>query len=180
MQKEHNTGKKLERAVAGAYRKMGAWKVERDIVQAEWLLGAAWVALAENRDKTALTEAERHLTDALTRCHRINLVEFESDILLAWARWYHVRDDVAQARRYADDALAIADRCEYRLKQADIHNFLARLDLESNQRDPAGAHAQTAYDRAWCDGPPHCYKPALDQARRLLTQLGLQPPSPPC
>jgi tetratricopeptide (TPR) repeat protein len=72
------------------------------------------------------------------------------------------------------DALE-ADRCEYRLKQADVHNFLARLDLEAGDRTSALRHAQIAYERAWCDGPPHCYKPALDEAQRLLTQLGVAP-----
>ena len=29
-------------------------------------------------------------------------------------------------------------------------------------------HAETAKERAWCDGPPHCYKPALDEAEHLI------------
>ena len=31
--------------------------------------------------------------------------------------------------------------------------------------------AEVARERALCDGPPHCYKPALDEADRLLAQL---------
>lgn len=126
---------------------------ERDIIRAEWLLGGSLIAQAP-------AEAERHLAEALTRCRRINLIEYEPDILLALARLH--RDP-----NYAYEALAIADRCEYRLVQADCHNVLARLVPEQAQ-----FHAQKAYDYAWCDGPPFCYKPALDEAQRLLSGVG--------
>jgi len=148
---------------------------ERDIIHAEWLLGAALVAQAgEAKGDTAetLADAEAHLTEALNRCRRINLIELEPDILLAWARWHHAKGDGHLAREAAQQALAIADRCEYRLKQADIHNFLARLALDAADRPAAGEHARMGYDRAWCDGPPHCYKPALEEAARLLGELG--------
>ena len=142
---------------------------ERDIIQAKWLLGWAWQALASQetgqRDQH-LAEAEEHLTEALTRCRRINLIEVEADILLAWARWRRTKGEPQPARRDAQEALRIARRCEYRLQQADIHNFLARLDLAS-----ARTHAQTAQKRAQCDGPPHCYRPALDEAERLLAEI---------
>ena len=152
---------------------------ERDIIQAEWLLGAALVAQAAEAKAEAaetLAEAEGHLTEALNRCRRINLIESEPDILLAWARWHRAKGDHKQARKTAEEALAIADRCEYRLKQADIHNFLARLALDAADRKAAGEHARIGYERAWCDGPPHCYKPALEEAARLLGELGEPPP----
>jgi hypothetical protein len=103
-------------------------------------------------------------------------VKLEPDILLAWARWHHAARHTEYARQYAQEALSIADRCEYRLKQADIHNFLARLALEGGEREAAKTHAAAAYERAWCDGPPHCYKPALEEAERLLGELGVAPP----
>ena len=142
-------------------------RVERDIIQAELVLGAALIM--EGKD---LNTANKHLTDALTRCRRINLVEIEPDILLAWARWHRAKGNVEEAQAYADEALAIADRCEFRLKQAEIHNFLARLALEVGDRKGAREHAETARERAWCDGPPHCYKPALDEAEGMLRELG--------
>jgi tetratricopeptide (TPR) repeat protein len=149
------------------------YPIERDIIRSEWLVGAALVALAsdegEPRDK-ALAEAEDHLTQALTRCRRINMVDHQPDILLAWARWHHARGNQDQARRDAEEALTIADRCEYRLAQADIHNFLARLALEAGDREAPRQHAQIARERASCDGPPHCYKPALEEAERLLAE----------
>jgi len=148
---------------------------EGDRIRAEWLLGWSLVVLAcegkSGQDKR-LTGAETHLTEALTRCRRINLVEVEPDILVAWARWHRIKDNVPQSREHAEEALSIADRCEYRLVQADCHNFLARLDLEAGDRKSAVKHARTAYERAWCDAPPHCYKPALDEAEELLRELG--------
>ena len=140
---------------------------ERDIIWAEWLLGAALVM--EGKD---LNAAFTHLTDVLTRCRRINLLELEPDILLAWARWHLAKDNAQEAQTHANDALAIADRCEYRLAQADIHNFLARLALDAGDRETARKEAEIAKERAWCDGPPHCYKPALDEAEKMLKELG--------
>ncbi|MHC4177092.1 MAG: hypothetical protein ACYSWU_06280, partial [Planctomycetota bacterium] len=154
------------------------YPVERDFVHAERLLGCALVELAAvqtDRHDEHLTEAEEHLTDALSRCRRINLVELEPDILLAWARWHRLRGDTDVAHDRAREALSIADRCEYRLKQAEIHNFLAQLALDADDRAAAEHHARTAHERAWCDGPPHCYKPALDQAAATLEQLGIDP-----
>jgi tetratricopeptide (TPR) repeat protein len=152
---------------------------EIDCIWDEWLLGTVLVTLSckkKPQQNKFLTEAETHLTAALTRCRRINLVELEPDILLAWARWHQASGHTEQARQSAQEALSIADRCEYRLKQADIQNFLARLALEGGDREVAKAHATTAYRRAWCDGPPHCYKPALDEAAGMLRELGVEPP----
>jgi len=139
---------------------------ERDIIRAEWLSGAALVMEAKD-----LNGANAHLTEALTRCRRINLVELEPDILLAWARWHRARGNTQEAKTFAEEALAIADRCEYRLVQADTHNFLARLALDAGNRTTARQHAEIAKERAWCDGPPHCYKPALDEAERMLGEV---------
>ena len=93
-------------------------KLERDIIQAEYLLGAAYLM------KGNLTEAENHLNDALTRDRKINLVEFEPDILLEFAKLRLRQGHNEESLKFALEALGIADRCEYRLKHADIHNFL--------------------------------------------------------
>jgi tetratricopeptide (TPR) repeat protein len=142
------------------------YPLERDFIIDHWLLGLA------QREVGEFTKSESHLAEALTRCRRINLVAIEPDILLAWAKWHHLQGNAALARADADEALAIADRCEYRLAQADIHNFLARLALDGGDRAAARRHAAIAKERAWCDGPPHCYKPALDEAERLLREIG--------
>ena len=134
----------------------------RDLVWAHWLLGTAHLALGH------LLEAETHLSEALSRCRHINLVELESDLLLAWALWHGRKGNRDQSREYAEQALSIADRCEYRLKQAEIHNHLAQWELEGENIEAARKHAEIARERAWCDGPPHCYQPALDEAERLF------------
>jgi tetratricopeptide (TPR) repeat protein len=169
---------------------------ERDVIQAEWLLGAALVALSPwpplpqgegvgGEGEGLLAQAETHLTEALTRCRRVNLVELEPDILLAWARWHRAGGSPEAARRDAGEALAIAERCEYRLAQAEIHNFLARVAWErGNVLREAGddaatrqalaeakRHAETARERAWCDGPPHSYQVALEEAERTLEEI---------
>jgi len=141
--------------------------VERDVIHADWVLGAALVSGGKD-----LNAAAEHLTEALTRCRRINLVESEPDILLGWAHWHRAKGNAQEALAHAEEALAIADRCEYRLAQADIHNFLALLALDEDDREKARKEADLAKERAWCDGPPHCYKPALDEAEKMLNELG--------
>jgi len=135
------------------------------VVHTDWLVGSAKLVNLE------LPEAEKYLTEALTRCRRINLVEMEPDILLAWSEWQKAKGEKEEAKRSAKEALAIADRCEYRLKQAEIHNFLAKEAMEAEDRRTAQKQAELAYERAWCDGPPHCYKPALEQAEKMLREL---------
>ncbi len=126
-----------------------------DIVWAEWLLGR--ISTAEGRN----SDAEQRLGDVLIQCRRINLIEREPAILLALARLHHDRET-------ALEALAIADRCEYRLDQADIHNLLAELALEAGDNTLAREHAEMARARAWCDGSPYSYKAASDKAEHLL------------
>ena len=76
-----------------------------------------------------------------------------------------------QAKSLTREALEIADRCEYRLKQADIHNFLAEMALPEGDKETAREQAEIAKERAWCDGPPYCYRKALDQAEQMLAKL---------
>ena len=98
------------------------------------------------------------------------MIDHEPSILLAGARWHHGGGDRTKARRFAEDALRIADRCEYRFDQAEIHNFLARLSLDSGKPAEARDQAQKAKDYSYCDGPPHYYKPAHEEAERLLSE----------
>ena len=134
---------------------------ERDIIQAEWLLG--WSLIQQ-----FLAKSETHLTEALTRCRRINLVEFEPNILLAFARLHIATHNPAQALTDVQEALALADRCEYRLVQADCHNLLAQLALDAGDRTTALREAAIAKERAYCDGQPHYYKSAYDTAEAIL------------
>ena len=131
-------------------------KVERDIICAEWLLGAAYLA------KEVLSRAENHLNEALVRDRRINLVALEPDILLEHAKLRFKRGNKEEALKLAKEALEIADRSEYRLKQADIHNFLAEFYLDAKDFVKAKEHLKIAKERAECG-----YKPAMDKAEKL-------------
>ncbi|MHC4127083.1 MAG: hypothetical protein ACYTE6_01080 [Planctomycetota bacterium] len=148
---------------------------EHDFVRSGWLLGAALVASAAAGDgetEAQLDEAERYLADALSRCRRGDLVGFEPDLFLTWARWHRLKGNRQEAARFAGDALALAQRCEYRLKLAEIHNFRARLALDASKKTAARDEARLARDCARCDGEPHCFKPALDEAGAILAELG--------
>jgi hypothetical protein len=123
-----------------------------------------------------LASAEVELNEALSRCRKIRLVELEANILLDLAKlqWQKAAGKnkklISQTKDLVREALEIADRCEYRLQQADIHNFLAEMALAESDKQTARNHAQKARDYAYCDGPPYVYKKALDTANLLLSR----------
>lgn len=147
---------------------------DRDIIRSEWLLGWASVRLAaQESEQTAklLQGAEMHLKDALDRCRRMNMVDYEADLLLAWARLHHAKGDKYQAKILAAEALDITNRSDFRLLRADIHNLLAQLEIENGNWREAEDRAQAALADAVCDGHPYRYVPALEKAKRLLEQI---------
>jgi hypothetical protein len=154
---------------------------ERDIIRAEWLLGTALVMAVETENSRELKDfrtlddvlnhAAVHITDAITRCRRISMVDYDPDLFLTLARWHLLRGNALEAQSHAEEALEIANRNEYRLQQADIRNFLAHLALDTDNRAMARQHAEIAKERAWCDGPPYHYKVAYEEAERLLEKL---------
>ncbi|MEZ4616792.1 MAG: hypothetical protein R2867_14990 [Caldilineaceae bacterium] len=151
---------------------------ERDYVRAHWLLGAA------HRINHDLPAADHHLTEALTRCRTINMVDHEANILLdlarlRWAQALAFRQaqgpDAAlqsEALALAQEALTITERSGYVLQGADVRLFLAEAALAAGDRVAAREHATIARDLAYCDGPPYSYKVAYDEAVALLNGLG--------
>lgn len=112
-------------------------------------------------------DAEFNLQKALNACRRMSLADSEPNVLLwlARVRYKNVDSDPSiadEAHMLAIEALSLADRCGYRLKQADIHNFLAQWNLDMGNASSARKHAEIAKERAWCDGPPYSYQVALD------------------
>ncbi len=87
---------------------------ERDYIQAHWLLGATHLSMGHP------DEADYHLSRALTRCRRINLIYMESDILVGLAG---VRKATGkeEAQSFAQEALLITERSEFVLQGADVH-----------------------------------------------------------
>jgi tetratricopeptide (TPR) repeat protein len=144
---------------------------EPNLVEILWLSGAAKRLAAD------VSGCDPDLNEALSRCRRIRLVEFEADILLEMAKlqWQKAQGKdaelIEESKSLTREALEIADRCEYRLKQADIHDFLAQMALADGDKASAREHAEIAKERAWCDGPPHCYRKALDDAEQMLAKL---------
>ncbi|WP_204139188.1 toll/interleukin-1 receptor domain-containing protein [Halomicronema sp. CCY15110] len=135
--------------------------LERDYVQAHWLLGAA------HRVNGDLAQSDGHLSEALTRCRTINLVEFEADILLDLAR---LRVDQGQgdaALRQAQAALLITERSGYVLKEADVRLCLAQQALAQGDGAAALGHARAARELARCDGGEWVYRVAFDEAGAL-------------
>ena len=82
----------------------------------------------------------------------------------------HRDSPLPEALSLGQGALEIADRCGYRLQQADCHNFLAQLALRAGNPDEARHHAEAARDCAECDGPGHRYEVAYQEAERLLAE----------
>ena len=77
-----------------------------------------------------------------------------------------------RALRLAEEALTITERSGYVLQGADVHLFLAEIEMETGDREQALAHAREARRLAACDGPPdYTYKVAYDEAGALLAKL---------
>jgi len=136
---------------------------ERNIIYAEYLIGAAYIM------KEKLILAEKHINAALTRDKKINMVDLEPDILLEFAKLRFKQNRKPDALKSAHESLHIADRCEYRLKQADIHNFLSEFYLDAGDIAKAREHGEIAKERAECG-----YVPALERAEKLLEDIDLK------
>jgi tetratricopeptide (TPR) repeat protein len=142
------------------------YPVERDYIQAHWLLGAA------HRLTPDLPKSDHHLTEALRRCRAINCVDLEADILLDLARIRRDQGDLPEARRLAEEARTIATRSGYVLQGADIHLFLAAMSMAAGDGDAARELAREARELATCDGGEYVYRVAYDEAVALLARLG--------
>lgn len=150
---------------------------QREIVAAEYALGAALVfgnvteSQKERRGKL-LAEANEVLFGALGRCRRMGLVELEAELLLARGVLVFLEGDLQRARELAEEALRIAHRCEYRLKQAEIQIWLATMALRNGEVAVARSHGERAAALARCDGGGYGFVWALRQVERIQTGVG--------
>jgi tetratricopeptide (TPR) repeat protein len=148
---------------------------KNDEVVAYWSLGLSYL-LAGN-----LSKAENHLDSAVMLCNDTNYVELKPDILLTRARFLLAsKNNIHIVTETAKDALAIASKCGYRLKQAEIFNFLGALALDYGDSSVAEQYAHAGYEAAFCDGPPHWYKRDFKEAERILNRLNVIPPMKYC
>lgn len=90
--------------------------------------------------------------------------------MLSLARLRLIQERMQDAKLMGEEALESSLRCENRLDQADANNLLSQLALATGSTGEARKHAEIAKERAWCDGPPYCYRLALDEAERLLRE----------
>jgi tetratricopeptide (TPR) repeat protein len=130
-----------------------------------WLRAATLLALHRHE------EAGASLDEALTDCRKTGLVELEASILTTRARWLWKAGALDSAREALSEAQEIAERCEYRLQQADLHNLRAEIHFAVGEGEPARAEATLALERATCDGGSFAYRHGLQSAQRLLEKL---------
>ena len=133
---------------------------ERDKIMSFLLLGSA------QNMKGNIAEAGTHLKEALIRSRKVNMVDLELETLFEFAKLQFKGNSKEEASTFAKKALLIADRCEYRLKQADIHNFLAEFYLDAGDLKNAKEHGKMAKDAAECS-----YIHALEKAEKLLKAI---------
>ena len=140
-----------------------------------------------------LAVAERCLTEALRRCRKVNLVHYEADILLAWARlkWVIGRlgnkgiGELGEVEGYLKEAREVAERAGYRLQLADIHLFCGEVLLEMHGEKLLGStakeHLQLAKEYArdvstfqdlYQSQDPHFYDdiPEYEMLKRDMTE----------
>jgi hypothetical protein len=137
----------------------------RDFVRAYWLLGEALIQsllstgavpgqphffeipfydeyFQEPREMVKLAKgkewsaAERCLNEALRRCRKVNLVEFEPDILLAQARLLRANaSPMDTIEKNLEEAYEISHRAGFRLKLADLHLFCGQVLSQSKEKN---------------------------------------------
>ncbi|MEZ5397594.1 MAG: hypothetical protein R2724_33110 [Bryobacterales bacterium] len=80
-------------------------------------------------------------------------------------------------RAGAETSVSISRRGEYRCGKLDRPTSTsrhpqpaARFALDGGDPAEARKHAEIAKERAYCDGPPHYYKPAYEEAERLIAE----------
>jgi hypothetical protein len=144
-------------------------QLERNIIQSEWLIGLARVQMVKGSpEKSSLLHAEDHLSESMRRCRKIRLVEFEPEIILALAALYREKGEYRLAFTSAEESLSIAEECEYKLQQAEVHIFLAELAIAMRRNEIARHEAELAIALAKGDRPGYDYKNILDSAERIL------------
>jgi hypothetical protein len=118
-----------------------------------------------------MNELGRKITEAARIAENMGAFEFEGLILACRARWHYIGGRRDLALSDVDEALEIAERSEYRLQEAEIHNLRAWFALGDGECAETIRHAECARERARCDGPPWYYKAAFEEAERLLAAV---------
>jgi hypothetical protein len=129
----------------------------------------------------SLPLAESHLGAAQRLSESCHFTELAPDLHAALGRSLRLKGRLSRARIVAQEGLELAEVSGYRLKQADLHNLLARLimtagdlhTLTAEEWQEAADHSQAAHERALCDGGAFRYEVAVARARSILNDLGV-------
>ena len=123
--------------------------------------------------------ANERLHLALKRVRAIQAVQEELQILIALAELYHQKNEPQEAREHLDEVWDRAEQGPYPIFHADALNVLAQIEIAAGNTPAAITAATEAYRKAWCDGPPYAYHYGLENAKRLLQELGAEKPNMP-
>lgn len=105
------------------------------------------VEALELKKGNELELAARCIDEALRRCRKTNMVDFEPDILLARVRLQLAKKkQTAAVEKEIKEAMDIALRAGYRLDLADLHLFCGQVLLEAQEKGPAKLLGLTAKD----------------------------------
>ena len=138
----------------------------RDLVRIKWLLGKVYYL------QNQIDLSEKFLYDALSQSRAINIVDYESDILLSTAQLRYHEKRYHEVKFLIEEAQTITERGGYVLQGADVNLFLAQYALDQeNDKKKAKEYAESALRLATCDGPPYHYKVAYEEAERMLGAL---------
>ena len=107
-------------------------------------LGRALLLQAQEEDAPDFFDAPRHLNQAVDGLRQAGTQHHIPRGLLARAEMYRAARDFGAARSDLEEALAIAERGEMGLHQADSHLEYARLHLATDERDKARESLATA------------------------------------
>ena len=137
-------------------------------IRAERTFARAMIAAAKHHAKereSLIEQALEHVHAALRLLWRRGLYALEPEVRLVRAQIYQARDQHDRAIQEAMLALRLARRYQANLLQVEIHTFLASVAQRSGNQEKAQFHKEQSRELAWCDGPPHCYKAALETAQ---------------
>jgi hypothetical protein len=117
------------------------------------------------------------LNDALAVARHVKNSDSEVALLIQFADTSAALGRLDDARSFVSDAIQFAKHFQLRLRQSDAANVLSRIEHLAGNREAAAQAALTAYQLAWCDGPPFSYEWGIRQARENLDVTGEPEPT---
>ena len=115
--------------------------------------------------------AEEYLHHALNLAQVRHLVEESLAASVAVGHFYLKTGSGKKAREILEVTLDQAQRRHFRLIQADALNCLAEFHLIEKTPKVAAEFVKSAFQAAWCDGPPYTYIVGIKKSRHILRLL---------